>query len=214
MLTLIAIIACFSAHAQITKDSLLKVMSVEACEELGKKDLSKIDAKNLESELGMLLAPTMMSHLEDIERVYGGGMQDQDAMKKMGMDLGMKLATTCPKFIEISMQAANGNERIKKAIANKMKNKDEAMDNEASSSVGTLLSVNAGDITTLSLSDGKGKTTKFYWLEYFDNADMLKANNKKYVGKKVTINYTEKSVYDFVKKDYKTIKVITGIELK
>jgi hypothetical protein len=214
MFTLLVIVISVNANAQITKDSLLKVMSSEACEELSKKDLSKVDPKNLESEIGMLLSPTMMSHLDDIERIYGGGMQDQDAMKKMGMDLGMRLATSCPKFIEISMQAANGDEKIKKAIENKMKSKKEMMGNEASSINGTLLSVNPGDIVTLTLSDSKGKITKFYWLESFENGDIFIANNKKHIGKKVTINYIEKSVYDFVKKGYKKIKVITGINLK
>ena len=115
--TLIAIVCCLAAKAQITKDSLLKVMTTEACEELGKKDLSKIDAKNLESEMGMLLAPTMMNHVEDIERIYGGGLTDQEAMKKMGMDLGMRLATKCPKFMEISMQAMGaGNKSLEGKI--------------------------------------------------------------------------------------------------
>jgi hypothetical protein len=211
ILTLIAIITCFTAKAQITKDSLLKVMTTEACEELNKKDLTKIDAKNLESEMGMLLAPAMMSHLEDIERIYGGGITDQDAMKKMGMDLGMKLATKCPKFMELSMQAMSGGNKSMGAKTKKL----EASSNNVEASVsGTLVTVNAGDITTLSVSESKGKTTKFYWLEYFENADDLKTNSKKYINKKVTVSYTEKSVYDFVRKNYKTIKVITSIDLQ
>ncbi len=211
ILTLIAIVCCFATNAQITKDSLLKVMTTEACEELNKKDLSKIDAKNLESEMGMLLAPAMMGHLEDIERIYGGGMTDQDAMKKMGMDLGMRLATKCPKFMELSMQAmSSGN----KSALPKAKINEAPSANEEASISGTLLAVNAGDITTLSIAENKGKTTKLYWLEYFDNADDLKTNSKKYLNKKVTVNYTEKSVYDFVRKNYKTIKVITSIDVQ
>ncbi len=210
ILTLIAIITCFTTNAQITKDSLLKVMSNEACEEFAKKDFTTIDKKNLETEMGMLLAPAMMTHLDDIERLYGGGMTDPDAMRKMGMDLSMKLASTCPKFIEFSMKMAgkSGEDGSKVKKENTLDNNGEAI------LKGTLLSVNAGDITTLSVSDGKGKTTKLYWLEYFDNADKIIANNKKYLNKKVTVGYTEKSVYDFVRKNYKTIKVITSIDLQ
>ncbi len=210
ILTLIAIISCFTTNAQITKDSLLKVMSNEACEEFAKKDFTTIDKKNLETEMGMLLAPAMMTHLDDIERIYGGGMTDPDAMRKMGMDLSMKLASTCPKFIEFSMKMAgkSGEDDSKVKKENTLDNNGEAI------LKGTLLSVNAGDITTLSVSDGKGKTTKLYWLEYFDNADKIIANNKKYLNKKVTVGYTEKSVYDFVRKNYKTIKVITSIDLQ
>ncbi len=211
IITLFAILACFTAHAQITKDSLLKVMTAEACEELNKKDLSKIDAKNLEAEMGMLLTPAMMSHLDDIERVYGAGITDQDVMKKMGMDLGMRLATKCPKFMELSMQAmSNGT----KSSNPKVKINEAPSDNDEATVSGTLLTVNAGDITTISVSESKGKTTKFYWLEYFDNSDDLKTNSKKYINKKVTVSYTEKSVYDFVRKSYKTIKVVTRIDLQ
>lgn len=210
ILTLVCIIACFAAKAQITKDSLLKVMSNEACEEFSKKDFSTIDKKNLETEMGMLLAPAMMSHLDDIERIYGGGMTDPDAMRKMGMDLSMKLASTCPKFIEFSMKMAGKSREDDPKVK-----KENILDNNGEAAVkGTLLAINAGDITTLSLSDGKGKTTKLYWLEYFDNADKLIANNKKYLNKKITVSYTEKSVYDFVRKNYKIIKVITSIDLQ
>lgn len=210
ILTLVAIIACFTTKAQITKDSLLKVMSNEACEEFAKKDFSTIDKKNLETEMGMLLAPAMMSHLDDIERIYGGGMTDPDAMRKMGMDLSMKLASTCPKFIEFSMKMAGKS----KEDNSKVKNENTSDVNGEAIINGTLLSINPGDITTLSLSDGKGKTAKLYWLEYFDNADVLRTNGKKYLNKKVTVNYTEKSVYDFVRKNYKTIKVVTSIDLQ
>ncbi len=211
ILTLVAILYCFAAEAQMSKDSLIQIMTKEACEELNNKDLSNINGKNFEAEIGMLLVPTMMNHLDDIERIYGGGMEDQEAMKKMGADLGMKLTIKCPKFMEMTMNALKGGKSPIEPSSNKSAPKVEFAEESMS---GTLLTVNAGDITTLSVSQTKGKITKLYWLEYFENADELKANSKKYLNKKVTVSYTEKSVYDFVRKNYKTIKVITGIDLE
>jgi hypothetical protein len=208
-LTLLAIIACFTTNAQMTKDSLLKVLSKEACEEVNKKDLSTLNKSNAQAEISMLLAPVMMGHLDDIQTVYGGSITDQNTMTKLGMDLSMKLATTCPKFVELSLKMAPAD-----GMEDKIKKMKPQSDNEEDAIKGTFLSVNAGDITTISIADGKGKTTKLYWLEYFDNADKLITNNKKYLNKKVTVNYTEKSVYDFVRKNYKTIKVITSIDLQ
>ncbi len=211
ILTLVAILHCFAVDAQMSKDSLIQIMTKEACEELNNKDLSNINGKNFEAEIGMLLVPTMMNHLDDIERIYGGGMEDQEAMKKMGADLGMRLTIKCPKFMEMTMSALKGGKNPIEPNSNKSALKVEFAEESMS---GTLLAINAGDITTLSVSQAKGKVTKLYWLEYFENADELKANNKKYLNKKVKVNYTEKSVYDFVRKNYKTINVITSIELE
>jgi hypothetical protein len=197
------------ASAQKSKDSLLNVMAKEACDDMDKKDFSKMDSKNMQTEIGMMLMPTFMSHASEIEELYGGGITDGDAMKKIGMELGMRLVQKCPKFMELSMKMAGNKmdakaakkERIEEIVA------DETMLN------GTLLTINAGDVTTLSVKDNKGKIIKLYWLENFENADSLQSNNKKYINKKIGISYTEKSVFDALKKDYKTIRVITGLNL-
>jgi hypothetical protein len=207
--TIVTILCCFTTNAQITKDSLLKIMSKEACDIVSKKDLNTLDKNNAQAEISMLLAPVMMDHLDDIQTVYGGNITDQNTMSKLGMDLSMKLATSCPKFVELSLKMAPT-----EGMEDKMKKMSTQPNSEEMSIKGTLLSVNAGDITTLTLAEAKGKTTKLYWMEYFDNADDFKTNSKKYLNKKVTISYTEKSVYDSVRKNYKTIKIITSIDLQ
>ncbi len=213
ILFVLAISLSFSAAAQMSKDSLLKIMSKEACDDISKKDLSKVTAKNAQTEISMMLMPTMTKHMADIQKVYGN-ITDQKVMQKMGTDLGMKLVTDCPKFMEFSMKmAGSANEANDEQAAYPPPRPTSSNDNAESIS-GTLMAINPADITSLSVKDSKGKISKLYWLEYFDNADALKDSSKKYLNKKVVVNYTEKSVYDAAKKDYKTIKVITGIELQ
>ena len=209
ILFVLTLITSLSANAQMSKDSLLSIMAKEACADIEKKDLSKIDKKNLDTEIGMMLMPTFMNHASEIEQVYGGNISDASAMQKMGMDLGMKLTQKCPKFLDFYMAMASkkGNPVDDKfEPANKTKTTE--------TMVATLVSVTPGDITTLMVKDKMGKTVKLYWLEYFENADTLTTNNKKYLNKKVLVDYMEQSVYDAVKKTYKTIKVITGIDLQ
>jgi hypothetical protein len=215
ILLVVAVGFCITAQAQMTKDSLLKIMSKEACEDISKKDLSKINAKNAQTEISMMLMPTMTKYMTDIQRVYGD-ITNQTTMRKMGTDLGMKLVTDCPKFMEFSMKMAG----------TKVDMGDTESDNippppppirasdDAERIAGTLLTINPADITSISVKDSKGKISKLYWLEYFDNADILKDSIKKFLNKKVIVNYMEKSIYDAAKKDYKSIKVITGIELQ
>jgi hypothetical protein len=200
-----------TSNAQTAKDSLLTKMSKEVCAELEKKDVSNITMDNAQSEIGMLLMPAIMNHSSEIEGVYGS-VNDMDAMQKLMMDFGMKLTLKCPKFAEISMKMASG---MGGAEPKKGKSPERTVEiKEGDDITATLLSITPGDITTLSIKDAKGKMIKLYWLEYFENADLLKANPKRYLNKKVNITYIEKSVFNAAKKDYKTIKVITAIDLQ
>ncbi len=209
LLFLFGVIITLNANAQMTKDSLLKAMSNEVCAEVNKKDVSNITADNAQQELGMLFMPVIMNHSSDIESLFGG-VNDMDAMQKLMMDLGLKLTLTCPKFAEVSMKMAGSMGEPKKG-----KSPERILEIKEEGDVlkGTLLSITPGDITTLNVKDAKGKTLKLYWLEYFENADLLKANNKRYLNKKVNVTYIEKSIFDAAKKDYKTIKVITALDL-
>jgi hypothetical protein len=209
-LIVFGIFLTLNAQAQDAKDSLLNAMAKETCAELEKKDLSNVTMENAQTEIGMIFMPVLMNHSTDIEKVYGGSVADMEAMQKLMMDLSMKLSTKCPKFMEMSLKLAGGRgpapkgskspERIEEIVAGDQMN-------------ATLITVTPGDITTLNVKDAKGKMVKLYWLEYFENSDILKANPKKYLNKKVTVEYVEKSVYDAARKTYKTIKVITGIDL-
>jgi hypothetical protein len=214
---LIVISFSIRASAQITKDSLLKIMGKEACEDISKKDLSTLNVKNAQSEIMMMLMPTVTKHMTDIQKVYGN-ITDQSIMQKMGTDLGMKLITDCPKFMEFSIKMAGAKENMGETEGVKMPPPPRASGtgtgDNAESVSGTLQAINPADITSISIKDSKGKISKLYWLEYFDNADILKDSSKKFLNKKVIVSYMEKSVYDAAKKDYKTIKVITGIELQ
>ena len=209
IIVLAALAISINGYTQITKDSLLNMMVKEACADLDKKDLSKIDKANIQNEIGMLLMPTFMNHSSEIEAVYGGGMSDMETMQKMGMDLGMKLSTKCPKFIELSMAMAGKKGGAKDPFLNEPAKETRATENLT----GTLLAVTAGDITTLIVKDAKGKMIKLYWMEYFENADTLKNSSKTYLNKKVLVDYMEQSIYNAATKNYKTIKIITGINL-
>lgn len=208
-LLVLGIFFTLSAQSQDAKDSLLNAMAKETCAELEKKDLSNITMDNAQTELGMVFMPVLMNYSTDIEKVYGGSVTDMDAMQKLMMDLSVKLAMKCPKFMELNMKMMG------KGAGSKGNKSPERIEEITQGNVmtATLLSVTPGDITTLNIKDTKGKMMKLYWLEYFENSDILKANPKKYLNKKVSVEFLEKSVYDAARKSYKTIKVITGINL-
>ncbi len=216
IITILLTICSINLFAQTAKDSLLKVMSNEVCDEFNKKDISTFKGENVEKELGMLMMPSIMNHISAIETIYGGGVDDEKAMNKLGMDLGMRLVGNCPKFMEFSVdmaqKAKDEKKRYNKTDADAVITTKKVEVEESIS--GIILVINPADITSINFKTTNGKVEKFYWLSSFENAEKLATNPAKYLNKKASISFIENSVYDAAKKTYKKIKVITGIEFK
>jgi hypothetical protein len=214
-LFLIGVLFIFSASLQaqkITKDSLLNKMSLEVCKEIEKKDFSNSDPSNLQYEIGILMVPAITGNLEAIEAIYGSAITDKKSMEKMSIDLAMKLMTNCPKFTKVAMEL--GGMGQKTPSDEKIKYTPPKFVTNENTISGTFLSLNAGDFTSVSIKGKDGKTERYYWFDYFENADFFASNTKKFIQKKVTVQYETKEVYEVAKKEYKTIKVITKLELE
>lgn len=226
LLLLCLTICCLETNAQITKDSLIKKMVKECCIEIKKKNFSTVDRSNYETELSMMMIPVFLKNASEIEEVYGAKFTDKTAMRKMGEDIGMKLVLDCPEFMSKMMELGSASKVIKGFDSELAPNaKDVAeptpyalppLPNEETQAVekGTLVAINPGDITTLTIKTASGKTEKLYWLDYFENANDLQTNQSKYVGKKIQYSVTEQQVFNAAKKNYKTIKVISMIDLQ
>jgi hypothetical protein len=191
-----------TSFSQSKKDSLVKMMAKDVCDELSKKDISSKTKKDLEAELGMAMIPAFTKYLDQAKAVWGFDEIDQESGYTMGKEIGMQLAMDCPAFMKIFM---NNTEAVKE-IAEKNKTKDHKIS-------GTLLKINAGEISYLEVKDAAGKIEKMWWLEYFDGSNDLINEPSKLLNKKLTITYTEKEVYKATLKDYSKIKVITGIKV-
>lgn len=148
---------------------------------------------------------------------------NKDVMQKMGQDLGMSLVMTCPAFMKFSMELAQDEGQIKKMMEKKEIKKGFEIPPPSpllSPTVSTqelkatLLSLNVGDVSSISVKESNGKISKVYWMEYFENADDFRDNMKNYLSKKVIVRYTEKEIYGAASKTYKTIKIIVSIDLQ
>jgi hypothetical protein len=216
IIVLFFIVFASIANAQITKDSLLKKMANEACIEISKKDFSKMNVDNMEQEMGVLLMPAIIGNMSDIEKVYGTKITNEEGMQKVGQDLAMKLIMSCPEFMKMSMEMGkdpSSMEKLQKKA--KIMGMEKSIDVESSDEIkGTLISFTPADISSILVKDKSGKTSKLYWMEYFENADDFMSNSKKYLNKKVVVNYIVRDIYDAAKKAYKAIKVIASLELQ
>ncbi len=229
ILLFLSLITVINVTAQITKDSLHKKMIKEVCAEITKKDLSKLNKDNMQTELSMMMMPAFMNNMNEIETVYGGGIADKKVMSKLGQELGMKLAFECPAFMTFAIKMTQDKDMAKLMTGNddkKVIEEDEESPKviytppvvtskskvilETTAVSGKLLAINQGDITTISVKGADGKTEKLYWLEYFENAEAFQKNIPSLINKSVKFSYKAIDVYNAAKKEYKYIMVITG----
>ena len=190
-----------TATAQLTKDSLINRMGIQACKAMEGKDLSKLNKSNAQQEIGLLLLPVFSNNATEIAAVYGGNLMDQAVMQKVGTDIAMNLISNCPKFMEFSMAMAGNNG-----------GKQDEVDANTTLK-GTLVSVVAGDIATMNVKNSKGVVQKLYVLTQFEDDDNVIANPKKYLNKKIVVTFNNMEVYNATTKKYKSIKVLEAISL-
>jgi hypothetical protein len=202
MITMVIAVITVSSQAQNSKDSLMKLVTKDVCDELGTKNLTGKSMDELQMEFSLAFMPALMKHKDALEKELGGDVTDKAGMEKMGQEIGMRLVTECPAFLKImgSMDPAAMEKPTRSPVAM-----------SGTTIKGTLLKVVPGELTHLLIKDTKGKTVKVWWMDYFDGSDDMADNPQKMTNKKVTVNYTEKEVYSAALKDYVKIKVATGV---
>ncbi|MGB5006880.1 MAG: hypothetical protein WBO39_08050 [Ferruginibacter sp.] len=188
--------------AQVSKDSLLKVIVKETCTDITGKDFSGKSMEEIEMELGLAMMPIMVKYQEELQTAFGTGIEDQAGMEKMGMEVGLQLAKDCPAFLK--MFAGNPaviKERAGKNAAAELKTVN-----------GKLLAIVHGDFSYLQVKDAAGKIEKLWWMEYFEGSGRLITNAGEMLNKDVKVKYSEKEIYNATLKEYIKIKVIAGLE--
>jgi hypothetical protein len=187
-----------AGKAQLTKDSLLKAMSKDVCEDMAKKDFKGKNAEEIQMEIGLSFLPVMGKYTRELREIYGEIMDGTEGMEKAGEDLGMRLVLECPAFLQI-MTGNPGIINKAAGIAEK-------------TMTGTLIRVVPGEFTHLLVKDNKGKLVKIWWMAPFAGSAELTGNPQSWLNKKVTVSYDERESYNAGTKKYTTIKTAAGIE--
>lgn len=203
MMVLVMVIAAITGQAQNSRDSLMKLVTKDVCDELSAKNLTGKNMDEVQMEMGLAFMPALMKHKDALEKELGGTVTDKSSMEKWGQEIGMLLVTECPAFLKIMSSMDPG--------AMDKPTKVPVTIGGSATIKGTLLKVVPGELTHLLVKDSKGKTVKIWWMDYFDGSDDMADNPQKMINKKITVDYTEKEVYNVALKQYIKIKVATGI---
>jgi hypothetical protein len=127
-------------------------------------------------------------------------ISDQDAMRKIGEEVGQELIKqNCQGYIQFSIVMA------------KMKKPEEANGN---STTGTLTRMNVKEFEYLVVKTGASKEETFLWLTNFDGSEKFIGNKiQAYMGKQVQIGWNEIEVYMPALHAYRKIKQITSLDI-
>ncbi len=197
ILLLLTILFSLSFTAQTDKE--LDLIADYTCECLSKKKMKKNDLDRLELELGLCVMEGASK--ASLNLTY----TDEESMTKLGEQVGLRMVGSCEAFIDLIGVMMDKNPD---GMMELMNEKDVVVNNHFR---GELSKINKDQFITLELKADDGKIETFYWLEYFEGANILKDNSTFLMNKKINIEYKEVEYYFPEYEEYLKVKVITKL---
>lgn len=167
-------------------------------------DVDKKSQTELQVAIGQCMMKKSMEDFMALAQERNIEMTDQEAMQKLGMEIGMDLAKSDCKVMEKIMlkmaQQSMGNsndktEGIKEDIIVK----------------GTVQNVEIKDFVFVTVLSG-AKSLQLVWSDFVNNGDSYTKNLLALKSKALEFSYTEKEVYSIKTKSYITVKMITAVK--
>ena len=192
----VIILICCATSAFTQKKYLdIVVDSTCKCLERGKDKIKNADDLDKLGERCILKAA--MPYLDSFSKDENIPVEDlnDEIGNKIGQKIGMKLITSCPSFVDMMALYSEENE-------------------DTDIVTGVVTGVQVSDHVYLNIKEPSGKITKLVWVQYFPGADAYKSNPAKLNGKKVSVEWKESEIYHIAKKDFISVKLITGLTVK
>lgn len=196
-LLLLSSLICI-AVASYAQEDVYKTIATETCDCIKKKnfDYSKVSKGDVEMALGICMLESAKKNKVDVS------VDNIEDMTALGQKVGMQMAPICPEVF----QALVGSEDEAQV--------EEEDDTEFFTLEGKISSVEERDFVYLNLKGSDGKDVKFIWLYYFGGSDDFKAAPKKLMGKQVSLTYIVLEVFNPKTKEYQSMNILSGLELK
>ncbi len=196
-LLLLSSLICIAVVSYAQED-VYKTIATETCDCIKKKnfDYSKVSKGDVEMALGFCMLESAKKNKVDID------VNNIENMTSLGQKVGMQMAPICPEVF----QAMVGTKDEEQA--------EEAENTEFFTMQGKISSVEEKDFVYLNLKGSDGKDVKFIWLYYFEGSDDFKTAPKKLMGKQVSLTYMVLEVFNAKTKEYQSMNILSGLELK
>ncbi len=172
---------------------ILDVITSETCDCVAGKDVAGYDAEQLNLELGFCMIESLNRH-KDADGALDVNIYDAESMRKLGEQIGMRMAVTCPAVIA-KIAAISRN--------------DSAAANEVE---GTIVGIEGKEFGFVIVQDATGRAHKLLWLRYFDNSEKLMQYPAESIGKRVRVRFDPIECYSPAERDYFERREITALE--
>ena len=198
-IALLALLFAVTPMLASAQKTLAQRMADDFCIELDKQNIpDKWDESSME-KIGMAMMPLAAKYADEFKKEYGIELNTQKDFEEFGRVIGEEAGRSCPKF--------------KKMMEDMVGSKVEEAQS-TSSLDGTFSGLDtSGSFATLKVKDAEGREQKIWWFENFSGAELLTKKPEGLAGKKVTVVYVEREVYEPRLKDYVKIKVAAGLKL-
>jgi len=193
LLALVCALFYLNANSQDLMDTVAK--EVCSCATEKADQLKESASDKVQMELGVCILKSYSNHEKELTAKYGNVMEAEGLMEKLGSDIGLKMASTCPDVIMLIAGSSFGEEETQ----------------AVSTIEGQIVDLKSEQFLTVNVKDTSGRTHSLLLLTFFEGSDIL-IENKLKKNDKVSIEYWEQEFYDIKAKDFRLYKVIQGIK--
>lgn len=202
MKSILALVLFFSISLCATAQEDTEIYLQEAAEYVCscyEEKIEKGEADNAEMAVGTCMITFLEQDRARAEAAFGAfSYADVPAMTRIGEQLGVKMASICPKsLMELAGEVYGDESPTTKGEI-----------------TGTLKDVSfSSQVVEVTIQEGSGRPVKLYWLEYFPGSEAL-LEEESLTDKTITLTYENQDVFSGTAKEYITRRVITGLNVE
>jgi hypothetical protein len=200
------LVSCLSAASQTktTKDVLLDTLC--KCITAKKDELKNASPNDIQKEVMSCFMSDGLELLMKYAQEKKVTMTDQQAMQKLGNEIGMELAKKCPAMMQLAINSAIADTSEGSGISKIVS------EGETSETQGTIVSLNTTEFpASIQLKQKSGAVKKVYLVSEFYTDDDNFYNTSYLPGKKVVAEISSQKIFIPSKKKFVTLDVVVKL---
>lgn len=213
--TILTLFVAFVALAISAQKSAIDKVANAACDCINNSELDQnMTQQDAELFLGQCMAPSIMENMDALMKELKLKDFNQESGYEIGIEVGKKLAASCPKFIELSIimaRNANAEVPVEEYEEVPMESEEEYVEEGGYESAQGRFVREEGGAQRYIVINVDGVEEKFLWLYWFDGADDIIADPSFYLNREVYVDYISVDLFDGISRSYVPVKVLISL---
>jgi len=194
-----------SSQTKTTKDILLDTLC--KCITAKKDELKNASPEKIQKEVMSCFMSDGLELLMKYAEEKKVSMTDQEAMQKLGNEIGMELAKKCPAMMQLAMNSAMADDKNDSNAGS-----SKIITEITSETEGTIVSLNTTEFpASIQLKQKNGTVKKVYLVSEFYTDDDNFYNTGYLPGKKVVAEIASQKIFIPAKKKFVTLDVVVKL---